>query len=76
MARPGLLQRLAHGREFRLAPDKAGEAPRRGGLEASAQSARADQLEHLYRLWYPLDRDGAQRLHLHQALDQPQGCGG
>ena len=76
VARAGLLQRLAHGGEFRLAPDKAGEAPCGSGLEASTEGARSDQLEHLYRLWHAPDRDGSQRLHLHQALDQPEGCGG
>jgi hypothetical protein len=76
VARAGLRQRLAHGGEFRLAPHKAGEAPCSSGLEASTEGARSNQLEHLYRLRHPLDRDGSQRLHLHQALDQPQGRGG
>ena len=75
MARVGLVERLAQGGEFRLAPHKAGEAARSRSLEAAAQRAGPDQLAYLYRLSQPPDRDGSQRLHPHQALDQPQGRG-
>ena len=50
VASAGLVERLAQGGEFRLAPHKAGEAPRGRGLEAAAQRAGPDQLEHLHRL--------------------------
>ena len=72
VARAGLLERLPQGGDFRLAPHKAGEAPRGRGLEAAAQGAGPDQLEHLHRLCHALDRYWSQGLHLHQALDQPQ----
>ena len=75
MARAGLVERLVQGGEFRLAPHKAGEAARSRGLEASTECAGSDQFEHLDRLCHPPDWYWPQRLHPHQALDQPQGRG-
>ena len=73
VASAGLRERLAQGGAFRLAPHKAGEAPRGGSLEAAAQRAGPDQLVHLHRLGHPPDRYCSQRLYPYQALDQPQG---
>jgi hypothetical protein len=58
MASAGLIERLAQGGEFRLAPHEAGEAASGSGLETAAQRAGPDQLVHLHRLGHAPNRDG------------------
>ena len=72
VARARLGQRLLQGGEFRLTPDKAGEAPRRRGLEAAVQRAGPDQLEDLHRRVESLDRHRPEGGDPHQPLDQPR----
>jgi hypothetical protein len=70
-----VVERLAQGGNLRLAPHKAGEAPRRSGLEAFAERSGPNQIEHFHGLCHALDRDWPQGVHPHQALDEPQGRG-
>jgi hypothetical protein len=69
-----LVEHVAQGGDFHLAPHKVGEAPCGSDLEAAAR-AGPNQFEYLHRLCHPFDRYRSQRLHLYQALDQPQGGG-
>ena len=62
--------------QLRGPADEARELPARRGFEACAGDAGSDQLEHLNRLAEPLDRHGAERGDLDQALGQVQRLGG
>ena len=73
--RPGLLQGLVQGREFRLPPHEGRQPPRRKRLQARAGRAGAHQLAHLHGSGQPLDGHRAQGGDLDPSLRQPQGLG-
>jgi hypothetical protein len=74
LAMPGLHlgQSLVQHRELLLPPDKGGESPCGGGLQAAAQRTGAHQLKHRDRLRQPLHRHWPQRGDLDQPLHQTQ----
>ena len=66
--RERLMQRL----DLCVAPDKAGEAARRRGLQAPADGHWPEEFEHLDRLRQALDGNGSQGVDPRQT-HQPQG---
>ena len=76
LAGPGPCQGLLQGREFRLAPDKARQPPRRSRLQTPPDATGPGQLEDLHGLHQTLHGHWPQALDLDEPLRQPQGLGG
>jgi hypothetical protein len=68
----GLCQGLLQDYHLLVPSDKARQAPRCSCLQARPHHASARHLIDLYRVAQAADGHGSQRLHLHEALDQPQ----
>ena len=75
VTRRGTRQCLPEGRQLLLPPHKAGEAAPHRRLQAPPERADPHQLSDLDGFHQTLDRNGAQGVHLDQALHQAQGRG-
>ena len=73
MPHGGLRQRLLEDAQLRLPPDKTGEAPGSGGLEAPAQATGPEQRPDLHGGCQGRDGQRSYSLDLHQSCHQVHG---